>query len=168
MNTTSQSTTPLGRFVQDNIFYIGAVAEFVTMDYLTKFFAELYLANGKTIAVISNYFSLTVSHNSKIAFSLPISGKLVAFITPLLLAVIIYLVKKTCDTSNKITKIALVFVISGTLGNFIDRIWHGYVIDFLSPSFFPSFNLADAYLTIGVLILVAANKWIVKSSEFTD
>ena len=112
MNTTSQSTTPLGRFVQDNIFYIGAVAEFVTMDYLTKFFAELYLANGKTIAVISNYFSLTVSHNSKIAFSLPISGKLVAFITPLLLAVIIYLVKKTCDTSNKITKIALVFVIS--------------------------------------------------------
>ena len=73
------------------------------------------------------------------------------------------MVKNSCDMSKKLTKIALVLIIAGTVGNFVDRVSKGYVVDFLSPSFFPSFNLADSYLTIGVLILIIGYRWISKT-----
>jgi signal peptidase II len=50
--------------------------------------------------------------------------------------------------------LALAVVLAGALGNFIDRAWHGYVVDFLHIKYWPVFNVADIYVTLGVLALV--------------
>lgn len=165
MNVSTTNQTPLQRFIQKNVFYIAAVVDLIFFDYFSKFFVDTNLSGEKSITVIKDYFSISVSHNPSIAFSLPVSGKLVALFTPLLLAAIIYMIIKSCDTSKMLTKIAIVLVISGTVGNFFDRITKGYVVDFLAPSFFPSFNLADIYLTLGVAILIIGNRWIAKPQE---
>lgn len=167
MKVSITNQSPLHLFLKKNILYVAALIELVVFDHLSKYFAEYFLGAQKTIVIVPNYFSLSVSHNSAIAFSLPVSGKLVALFTPLLLAAIIIMVKNSFDTSRVLTKIALVLLCAGTIGNFIDRVWRGYVVDFLAPSFFPSFNLADAYLSIGVVILIAGYHLLAKTPELT-
>lgn len=141
-------------FIQKNILYIGILLDLTILDIVSKWLIEKNLPQGTSILIIDKLLSLTLSHNDAIAFSLPVPGKLVALFTPFLLGLLIYLVIQSCDISKKITKIALILLIAGTLGNFIDRIWRGYVVDFIDFSFWPSFNFADMYLTVGVLILL--------------
>jgi len=61
-------------------------------------------------------------------------------------------------TKERYTKIIYIFIISGALGNFIDRLFRGYVIDFLDFYIgfyhFPTFNVADIFITIGTFMLV--------------
>jgi signal peptidase II len=108
------------------------------------------------------WFKEYVSYNPGVAFSIPIPNSIMVWLTPFLLAGIIWLVMRSCHTEHRVTKAALVLLIAGGLGNFINRIWHGAVIDFIDFSFWPSFNLADAYLTIGVFLLIGFYGKIVK------
>ncbi|MBD3310454.1 signal peptidase II, partial [Candidatus Woesearchaeota archaeon] len=57
---------------------------------------------------------------------------------------------------ERLLQISFGLVIGGTLGNLIDRIFLGYVVDFISFSFWPAFNIADSALTVGSVMLVAA------------
>lgn len=55
---------------------------------------------------------------------------------------------------NRFNNLALGFLLGGTLGNLIDRLIYGYVIDFIDLGFWPSFNIADLFSTLGVLLLL--------------
>ena len=55
---------------------------------------------------------------------------------------------------NKLDNFALGLLLGGTIGNLIDRLVYGYVIDFIDLGFWPSFNLADSFSTIGVFLLL--------------
>lgn len=56
--------------------------------------------------------------------------------------------------ATRIQTVALAMLLAGALGNFIDRAWHGYVVDFLHVVHWPVFNVADIYLTVGGLVLL--------------
>jgi len=77
------------------------------------------------------------------------------FATPLLLFAVSYVIFRSLKIEHRVTKIILALFVAGGLGNFINRIWTGAVIDFLDFSFWPSFNLADSYLTIAAFLLIA-------------
>ncbi len=55
---------------------------------------------------------------------------------------------------NRFDNLALGFLLGGTLGNLIDRLIYGFVIDFIDLGFWPSFNIADLFSTLGVLLLI--------------
>ncbi len=124
--------------------------------------SKLLILRGTTLnnslAIIKNFFYITYTHNTGAAFSIFTGKRLfLIVITIIVLIIIINYIKK-----NKITKkaelIALSLVMGGSIGNLIDRIVYGYVIDFIDIKIFgydfPVFNIADSFITIGVILLI--------------
>ena len=138
------------------------LAVLIVLDQLSKiYFHKLWKDNGDT-TVINNFFYLTYTVNTgaawsfladvswgQIFFKVLTSISLVAFVIYYL-----YSIKK----GYAWLKYSLVLIIGGTVGNFIDRLAANGVVDFLSFVFwgyhFPVFNLADSFLTVGVIMLI--------------
>ncbi|OGI25089.1 MAG: signal peptidase II [Candidatus Moranbacteria bacterium RBG_13_45_13] len=88
--------------------------------------------------------------NKNIAWSIPIAPSVFYFLWAIIFLFLIY-----CFLNRKhFEKTALVFIISGGISNIIDRLAHGCVIDFIDIKIWPVFNLADVYITIGILMLL--------------
>lgn len=122
----------------------------IFLDSLTKFFAVRYLKGKESINLY--LIKLTYVENRGAAFGI-LQGQKFFFIiiTFCVLIAIIYYYEKV----DMLSKLSLIFIFSGTVGNFIGRLFFGYVVDFIELSFidFPVFNLADIFLTIGAVIL---------------
>jgi signal peptidase II len=89
--------------------------------------------------------------NKNLAWSIPIaSGVFYFFWLIIFLFLVFYLLKS--ESVFEIT--TLVFILSGSVSNLIDRLFHGCVIDFIDLKFWPVFNSADIYITIGVAMLI--------------
>lgn len=135
----------------------------ILLDLLAKWLAHTSLETP--LQIWPGIFQLKTSYNPGVAFSIPIANSIMVWLTPFLLAGIIWLIVRSCNLKHRITKTALMLLIAGGLGNFINRIWYGAVIDFIDFSFWPSFNLADSYLTVGVFLLIIFYGKIVKGNN---
>lgn len=132
-------------------------------DQLTKFIVDQTMPLHHSIPIIEDLFSLTYIRNTGAAFGI-LSGSAAAFRLPFLLlfsmvaiVFIIMMLRRLPDRETGLIT-ALAFILGGAIGNLIDRIAYGEVIDFLdfywSRFHWPAFNLADSFITIGVLITV--------------
>lgn len=121
-------------------------------DALSKYAAQKFLQ--EPLQIIPNFLQFYASKNTGVAFSIPVPNTVMLLLTPLLLAVLIYAIALTCQLQKNITRAALLLITVGGVGNYFDRIRHGGVTDFIDFSFWPSFNLADSYLTVGVFLLI--------------
>ena len=108
-------------------------------------------------------FELTRLHNTGAAFSLlaQASGWQRWFFVGLAVVVsggIVYWLRNLPRDSAPFLPVALALVLGGALGNLVDRVWHGYVIDFLhfhwEAAYFPAFNVADSAITVGAGLLI--------------
>ncbi len=112
--------------------------------------------------VIEGFFYLRYVKNSGAAWGLFADkswGQLFfKILTSVALVAFIVAYVFVCKKGYKILNFALILIIAGTIGNFIDRLAYNYVVDFISLVFgdynFPVFNLADSYMTIGVIMAV--------------
>jgi len=147
------------------VWFVGTVG-LILLDLLSKWMAHFWLK--EEIQLWPGIFQLQVSKNPGVAFSIPIPNSLMIWLTPFLLAGIIWLIMRSCNLEHRIAKAALMLLIAGGLGNFLNRIWYGAVVDFIDFSFWPSFNLADAYLTVGVFLLIIFYGKIVKGNRIQD
>lgn len=132
---------------------VGAVL--VIIDQIIKYFVSAYLQPVGSVSVIDNLFSLTYVENKGVAFGMFSDMRWVfVTLTSVLLAIIIfYMFKKR--PKGKFFYICAALIIGGGIGNLIDRIFYGYVIDYLSLSFFPPVcNFADYCITAGTIMLV--------------
>ncbi len=127
----------------------------IVADQIIKYFVTVYLQPVGSISVIDNLFSLTYVQNEGVAFGM-FSGMRWIFIvlTVILIAlIIIYMFKKR--PKSKYFYICASLIIGGGIGNLIDRVFYGYVVDYLSLSFFPPVcNFADYCITAGTIMLV--------------
>ena len=132
-------------------------------DQLTKFIVDQTMPLHHSIPIIDDLFSLTYIRNTGAAFGI-LSGSAAAFRLPFLLlfstvaiVFIVVMLRRLPDRETGLIT-ALAFILGGAIGNLIDRIAYGEVIDFLdfywSRFHWPAFNLADSFITIGVLITV--------------
>lgn len=131
---------------------IGAVVMIV--DQVIKYFVISGLKPVGTITVIDGLLNLTYVENRGVAFGIfqDMRWVFVAVTSVLLFVIIFYMFKKR--PSGILFYICAGMVIGGGMGNLIDRLVHGYVVDYLSLSFFsPVCNFADYCITIGVAIL---------------
>ena len=127
-------------------------------DVITKLYVVLKLELGQKIEVIKDFFYITPAHNTGAAWSM-LAGKISFFIIVAGIAVLIIAIYfGTYRVKNGLQRFALLLVLAGTVGNMIDRIAYGYVIDFLDFYIFgydfPIFNVADSFLTVGVVLII--------------
>ncbi len=141
-------------------FYIlplVAVLVLLASDQLSKVWAQSALASSD-ITLIPGVLSLHYLRNTGAAFSI-LEGKMTFFyiLTPIVcLWMIIIFLRLQRKGALLSTRVILVFVLAGAIGNFIDRICFAYVNDFIYFSLinFPVFNVADIYVSISVVILL--------------
>lgn len=131
----------------------------IILDQITKRLAIEYLKNKNPLVVIENFFKLNYVENKGAAFGILQGRQFFFFLVTLIVVtgLIIFIYKNYYDLS-RFMKVSLAFILGGAIGNFIDRIYLGYVVDFLSFEFFgytfPSFNVADSFIVIGTFFLI--------------
>jgi signal peptidase II len=124
-------------------------------DQLTKAIVSSQLALGDSVHVIGP-FSIHHVQNSGIAFGLFASAtSLVILLTGVAVAWMLYFFGRS-GARHPVLPVALGLVIGGSISNLIDRVRLGHVTDFLDLRWWPAFNLADSFITVGVAILLLA------------
>ena len=125
-----------------------AILALIGLDQWVKHWVVANIALNQVIKAIPGLFSLTYLQNRGAAFSILQNQVLVIG------AALVYLVKNYQKSLWLV--LSLVLIISGGIGNFIDRLHLGYVVDMVQLDFidFAIFNVADSYLTVGVLLLI--------------
>jgi signal peptidase II len=132
----------------------------IILDQLSKAAISSHFVYGESFAV-TPFFNLVLAHNRGAAFSFlsdagGLQRWLFSAIAIIASAWIIWLLRK--HQSQKLFCFALAFILGGALGNLIDRIAYGYVVDFLDfywgSAHFAAFNLADSAITCGAALLI--------------
>lgn len=129
----------------------------VLLDRLTKIFFSKLLAYGESLPIIKNVVHMTLVHNTGIAFGFFKDQGIVFIIIPIiavaLLVFNIYYYRQNNEALSRMYIVAFSLILGGAIGNLIDRIYFGYVIDFIDFRFWPVFNVADSAITIGAAII---------------
>ncbi|WP_033657966.1 signal peptidase II [Enterococcus faecalis] len=137
------------------VVYFLISALLVGLDQWSKYLTVQNISLGETKEFIPGFLSLNHLRNTGAAWSL-LEGKMIFFyvITVIVSVVIIYLLIKNYKKSIWYS-VGLSFVLAGAIGNFIDRVRLGYVVDMLQTDFmnFPIFNVADSTLVVGVICI---------------
>lgn len=130
------------------------VLSILSLDQLSKFLSTKYLLLHQSIPIIKGVFHLTLIHNRGAAFGM-LKDQVYLFILTAVICVVLiplYLNRQRLK-SLSLYNISLGFILAGALGNLIDRLFFGYVIDFLDFRIWPVFNVADSAITIGAILL---------------
>jgi signal peptidase II len=133
----------------------------IALDQASKLYMASWLSLYETVAVMP-YFNLTMAHNTGAAFSfLAQAGGwqrwfFVGLTTVIVIGLFIWL--KKLNSTAKTEAIAISLILGGAIGNVVDRLEHGYVIDFLDVYYgsyhWPAFNIADSAIVIGAILLI--------------
>lgn len=135
-----------------NLSLIMLGISIVIIDRITK----LLLIN-KEITIIPNFLNFTYTKNSGVAFGIASNNTiLIVLMNVIILAIIIKFLKEKFSKTNYIIILSLIMILAGGIGNLIDRIAMGYVIDFIDVNIldFPTFNVADISITVGVIMIM--------------
>ena len=138
--------------------HILMMAAVLLLDQLSKWGVQTSMQIDESFDVIPGFFRITYLHNTVAAWSM-LEGKMVFFylISIVFLIGMLYFYRTT-DHRDRLTRIGVVLMMAGTLGNFIDRLIFQYVRDFLDFIIFgydfPVFNVADISLCVGVGLIV--------------
>ncbi|MRN55637.1 signal peptidase II [Paenibacillus monticola] len=139
------------------VYYLIALIVFL-LDQGTKYLIATRLELAEQIPVIGNFFLITSHRNSGAAFGI-LEGQQWFFflVTIVVVAGIVWYLNKARAT-RKLLPLALGLVLGGAVGNFLDRMLNGEVVDFLMFNFgsytFPIFNVADSCIVIGVALII--------------
>ncbi len=137
-------------------------------DQLTKWLVTSRLALGSSVSIAG---PLQISHvqNSGIAFGF--FSQATSLVIVLTTAVVLWMVFFFAHSGARhpLLPAALGLVVGGSVSNLFDRVVHGYVTDFIDFGFFPSFNLADSFIVLGVatlvFFLIAPDRYLPRSSD---
>jgi len=143
--------------------YLFIILSVLVVDQSTKIIISQTIRPYTNISVIPGFFNLTHIHNRGAIFGFfsrsggPFVSILLTVASLAALSFVIYYFIKTPPT-EKMMKISLSLILGGALGNLVDRVFKGYVIDFadfyMRQWHWPAFNVADASITIGALCLI--------------
>jgi len=143
--------------------YLALLSTVVVLDQVTKALLVRFLPLHDYVPLIDGLLSLSHVHNSGAAFgvlddaSLPYQPVLLSALSiAALLAIAYYFVR--LPPAARLPRLALALVLGGALGNLVDRVRLGYVVDFIHVYWrqhaWPDFNLADSSITVGVVLLI--------------
>lgn len=137
-----------------------AIAIFILLlDQISKSLIEIYFKLNESVIIIKDFFSITIAHNTGGAWSI-LNNHSYLFIIFSVIALIILIRFMFQFKNNLRNNIAFAFTVAGIMSNLADRLFLGYVRDFLDFKIFgydyPIFNIADIAIVMGVILLVIA------------
>jgi len=126
----------------------------ILFDQITKFLIRINFQLNETFPIIKNIFHLTYIYNFGAGFGILQQQKwILIFISLIVIGVIFYYFDRIKE-KEILLQVLVGFVLGGTIGNLIDRVIYGFVIDFIDFRIWPIFNFADSFVTIGVIGLI--------------
>lgn len=127
------------------------------VDQISKILVTNLIDINHSIEIIKKFFYLTYTHNTGAAFSILTGQRILLIVVALVILFILFNYIRKSKIEDKIDKLAFSLIIGGSIGNLLDRIVRGYVVDFIDVKIFgydfPVFNLADTFIVVGVFIL---------------
>lgn len=142
----------------------------IALDQVSKWWIVQHMELYQSIPVISNFFYITSHRNRGAAFGILQEQRWFFIIVTIgvVITIIVFMVKMKKEPI--LTKTALSFVLGGAVGNLIDRIRTGEVVDFFHFQFgsyhFPIFNVADSVICVGVVLFLIANVMEYKKEQY--
>lgn len=131
----------------------------ILVDQLSKIVISSKVALGSSFPIVKGFWYITNVHNTGAAFSILEGNKLLFIAVGIIAITLIILYYNSIQDKIEYDVIVHSLLIGGIIGNMLDRIIHGYVIDFLSFNIFgynfPVFNLADSFIVIAIILLIA-------------
>jgi len=134
----------------------------LSLDQLTKLLVTKNLLLNQPVPIIKGIFNLTLIHNRGAAFGILKNQIALLILTSVCAIILIYFNLKS-NKHRKSWVVSLSLILAGAIGNLIDRLFFGYVIDFLDFRIWPVFNVADSSITIGAILL----GWFILRSDKT-
>lgn len=143
---------------KNKALYMATLLLIIIGDQLTKIIVSSSMKLGQSQTIIDNFFYFTYAHNKGAAWGM-LSGRIGLFvIISVIAAVVMVIYFKNTKEKEILTRYGLVLAFAGLVGNLIDRLYLGYVrdfIDFIIIGYdFPVFNIADMAVVIGVCLIV--------------
>ena len=139
------------------MIYIVLILILVGADQLSKYLIDTTMFEGETLPLVSNFFHITYVKNRGIAFGL-FQGKLdiIGVATIIAIVAIAYFLYKERKKMSIIEQLGFIYILAGAIGNMIDRVARGFVIDMIDFRGIWAFvfNLADVWINIGVLLIL--------------
>ena len=131
---------------------------FIIIDFIAKIIINNNMNVYDSISIIPSFFSITYVRNIGAAFSIMENSRILFIIIGFVALILIYKYLIMNKVLNKYLMISYSMLIGGIIGNMIDRIIYGYVIDYLSFNIFgysfPIFNLADTFIVVSIIMLL--------------
>lgn len=128
------------------------------LDQISKVIITNILDVNSSIDIINNFFNLTLVHNDGAAWSILSGNRLLLIFISLIALMLIYYIFIKNKNLKKLDIITYGMLIGGIIGNLFDRVFYGYVIDFLDFKIFnynyPVFNIADCFIVISAILLI--------------
>lgn len=142
----------------DYIIYLAIIAGGIIIDQISKILVSNYLKPIYTLPIIEDIFHFTYRENTGMAFGMLKEHRWVFMLvsTILILGLGFYLF--AMKSQNRLYDVSIAMILSGGIGNMIDRIFLGYVVDFIDCRFinFAVFNIADSFVCVGSGLLMLA------------
>lgn len=140
------------------VIYFIIAALIVLGDQISKILIAKSFEVGTQKVLIEGILSFIYVKNEGAAFGIFQGARVFFIIITVLVFVLGYFYIKRNPLTNILEKCAVAFIAGGAVGNFIDRVYFGFVRDFISADFidFPVFNVADCFVTVGACLLVLA------------
>lgn len=125
----------------------------IILDQLTKYIISKNMALKESAPIINNIFHITYTTNTGAAFSIFQGGNLILiWVSVIFIGLIFYFFDKIPDINY--VKLSMGLLLGGAIGNLIDRLRWGFIVDFIDFRVWPAFNIADSALTIGAILLI--------------
>lgn len=137
--------------------FIWVIPLIVAIDQISKFVVQASMHLRQSEPVLGDFFRLTYIHNPGAAFGLNMGSPILHTIISIAALGVLGYLYRTLKPDERLLRYALCLVLGGAIGNIIDRLYLGAVVDFfdfgIGEMRWPIFNFADSFVTVGVALL---------------
>lgn len=143
---------------KDYILYSAIIGGGIIIDQITKILASTFLKPIYTLPIIEDIFHFTYRENTGMAFGMLKEHRWVFMLVSTILIIGLGFYLFGMKSQNRLYDVSIAMILSGGIGNMIDRIFLGYVVDFIDCRFvnFAVFNGADSFVCVGSVLLMLA------------
>ena len=138
------------------VLYLAIFLLIVAFDLVTKSMITASFSLGQSKNIIKGILDFTYIRNEGAAFGMLQGARVFFIILTVVVAILLVLYLKKVKPTSPLEKTALAFIAGGAIGNFVDRVYFGYVRDFIAVKFidFPVFNVADCFVCTGAGLFI--------------